>query len=148
MFRARHVESTIETERLRLEPLVALHAYELFGPLSAPEIYRYMPLAPPISCSALAARYDRLATRRSPDGRERWLNWAVRVRIAGHCIGRIEATVREDGVTQIAYLFAPSAHGRGYATEACRSMISTLAQELGVQTYEAIIDVRNERSLA
>ncbi len=138
----------IETERLRLEPLVATHAVEMLHALASPEIYRFIPNEPPTDVVALAARYARLATRRSPDGRECWLNWAVRLRSTGECIGRVEATVREASQAEIAYLIAPDSQGKGLATEACRAMIAWIADAHGVRTFEATIDTRNARSIA
>jgi pimeloyl-ACP methyl ester carboxylesterase len=55
------------TERLDLEPLVAEHAAEL-GPLLDDVALHKFTGGKPLSAEVLAARYARLAHRRSPDG--------------------------------------------------------------------------------
>ena len=69
----------VRRRALRLEPLAPAHAEAMFAPMSAPEIYRYTPGAPPASVAALRERYATLARGHSADGRERWLNWVVRL---------------------------------------------------------------------
>ena len=70
----------LETERLRLEPLARCHAVPLFEALGDARIYRFIPEDPPGEHSKLEERYGFLEARRSPDGTQRWLNWAVRLR--------------------------------------------------------------------
>ena len=64
--------------RIRLEPLVLDHALEMFVVLSDPAIYEFEN-DPPRSLEWLRYRYSLLEKRTSPDGREKWLNWAVRL---------------------------------------------------------------------
>lgn len=61
-----------------LEPQVAAHAEEMFAVLSDPAIYTHENQPPP-SLEWLRERFRRLETRRSADGRERWLNWVIRM---------------------------------------------------------------------
>ena len=70
----------VPTPRLLLEPQLASHAPAMFALLSDPALYRHED-APPESLAALARRYERLASRRSADGREHWLNWVLRQRL-------------------------------------------------------------------
>jgi hypothetical protein len=51
----------------------------------------------PLSAAALAARYARLAHRRSPDGSQLWGNWVMRVRATGMAAGTVQATVPAAG---------------------------------------------------
>ena len=136
----------IESATLRLEPLVAAHADEMFVPLSATAIYDYMPGQPPASVAALRERYARLETRRSPDGRQRWLNWIVRLD-SGRCAGYVQATVHEGSTADFAFVFAPEHWGRGIAFEACRAVLPRLAREFGVRAMFATVDARNSRSI-
>lgn len=69
----------LESEGLVLEPLAASHARSLYPSLLDERLYRYIPQDPPVSEQALRERYCRLETRQSPDGREVWLNWAMRL---------------------------------------------------------------------
>jgi RimJ/RimL family protein N-acetyltransferase len=142
------LEAKLATPRLWLEPLRPDHAPEIAAALADPAIYRFIPGDPPTDVETLRARHARLLSRRSPDGRELWLNWAVRERATGACVGRVEASVREREHADIAYLFAPAAQGRGLATEACRAMIDWLFAGFAIARVVATIDTRNQRSLA
>lgn len=136
---------TIETGRLLLEPQTVLHAEEMFAVLSDPAIYEYEN-APPPSAEWLRARFEKLASRRSPDGAEQWLNWVVRLR-GGVLIGYVQATLYADGRAGIAYEFASRHWGKGYAGEAVGAMIAELAGRHGVKWFSAVLKRTNRRSL-
>jgi RimJ/RimL family protein N-acetyltransferase len=136
----------IESATLCLEPLVAAHAEEMFLALSAAAIYDYIPGQPPASVSALRERYSGLEARRSPDGRQRWLNWIVRLD-SGRCAGYVQATVHEGGSADFAFVFAPEHWGRGIAFEACHAVLPHLARDFGVRALFATVDARNSRSV-
>jgi [ribosomal protein S5]-alanine N-acetyltransferase len=140
-------ETTLETPRLLLEPLQVPHAPALYEPLQASAIYHYIPEDPPASLEALVARYERLAARKSPDGREAWLNWAVRERGEGEYMGVLQATVRSDGTAYLAYILFPEFWGRGYAREGCGRILDLLFR--GYQVYKVLaeIDTRNVASI-
>ena len=138
--------AVIQAPALRLEPLSADHAEAMFAPMSAPEIYRYTPGAPPASVAALRERYATLARGHSADGRQRWLNWVVRLP-AGQCAGYVQATIYAEGTGDFAFVVAPDHWGKGVAFAACRAALPWLAQETGVRTLYATVDPANERSL-
>jgi RimJ/RimL family protein N-acetyltransferase len=140
-------EQTLETPHLLLEPLVANHAAALYPALQAPELYRFIPQDPPPSPDSLAARYAALATRRSPDGREMWLNWALHRRDKGAYVGTLEATVYEDYTASLAYLVFPPFWRQGYATEACECVLAHLFADYRVSRVAAEIDTRNTASI-
>ncbi len=140
-------ENRYETERLLLEPLRGDHASELFELLSDERLYRHIPQDPPATLDALAARYRRLESRQSPSGDESWLNWAVRSKSAGVCMGRVEVTVRPDGRAILAYEIGPAFWRRGIATESCRRVIRALFEEAGVTEVVAEVDTRNMPSI-
>ena len=84
------------TERLELEPLTVEHAAELAPVLDDAALHEFTggsPLAP----AALATRYARLAERRSPDGRQLWGNWVMRVRGTGLAVGTVQVTLPAGG---------------------------------------------------
>jgi len=143
---AARLEAVHETERLRIEPLAARHAEELFEPLSDPALYRHVPRGPPASLDELRARFRRLSSRRSPDGAERWLNWVLRA--GARPVGWIQATARGDGAAEIAYSVFAGAQRRGYATEGVAWMIGWLRSALGVAHLRATVDPRNAASIA
>jgi len=113
----------LSSDRLRLSPLTPEDAAELVVVLSDPSLYRFMGGAPP-KLEELQHRYRMLATRRSPDGEELWLNWVIRDRHTQNALGTLEATVRvgESSVAHIAWVLGTNAQGNGYASESARAL--------------------------
>jgi ribosomal-protein-alanine N-acetyltransferase len=138
--------TVIESATLRLEPLAVAHAAEMFGPMSAAAIYDYIPEAPPASVSSLQQRYLQLERGHSANGRERWLNWVVRLN-SGQCAGDVQVTVHAGATADFAFVFAPEYWGRGVAFEACSVALPRLAGEFGVRAAYATVDSRNSRSV-
>src|SRR5512132_3050412 len=95
----------IESHTLRLEPLAAAHAEEMFEPMSASAIYDYIPGHPPASVSALRERYTQLERGRSADGQQQWLNWIVRLQ-SGQCAGFVQSTIYPAQTADFAFAFA------------------------------------------
>ena len=139
--------SLIESATLRLEPLVAAHADEMFAPMSAAAIYAYIPEQPPVSVTALRQRYQQLERGHSASGRERWLNWIVRLG-SGQCAGYVQATIHPASTADFAFVFAPEHWGRGVAFEACQAAIPSLARDFGARALFATVDPRNLRSIS
>lgn len=136
---------TIDTGSLTLEPQVAAHADEMFVVLSDPAIYEYEN-EPPWSAQGLRERFAELESRRSPDGREQWLNWVVRLP-TGALIGFVQATVYPDGRAAIAYETSSAYWGRGLARQAVQTMIAELVEQYGVRRLSAVLKRENLRSL-
>lgn len=130
-----------------LEPQTARDAAELFLVLDDPELYVFTDDKGPASEEGLAARLARLESRRSPDGSEQWLNWVVR-NDDGEVVGYVQATVREGNEAEIAYVLGRSYWRHGYATAACRLMLSELRSAYGVTRAMATFDPQNAASLA
>ena len=141
-------EAPLTTARLVLELLTEAHAAALVGALSDERLYRFIPQNPPASADALAARYRRLEARRSPDGREAWLNWAMRLTASDAYVGTLEATVRPDRTADVAYVVFVPHHRRGYAREGLVRILAHLFGDYGVATVAATIDTRNAASIA
>ena len=136
------------TLRLVLEPLVAAHAAAIFGPLGDERLYRFIPQNPPPSLAQLRARYDRLSSRRSPDGTEAWLNWVMRLSETGEYAGTLEATIFADRTAFIAYTVFVPHQRRGYATEGVARILEHLVADHGVVLMIAEVDTRNAPSRA
>jgi RimJ/RimL family protein N-acetyltransferase len=134
----------LRTARLFLEPQAVAHADEMFAVLGDPAIYEFENEAP-ASIEWLRERYRRLESRRSADGRERWLNWVVRRRDS-HLIGYVQATVFPDGKALIGYEFNSAHWGQGYARESVEALLRELAESYGVTTAGAIFKRANARS--
>lgn len=130
---------------LRLEPLLPAHADLLLAGLQDPALYEFIAEAPPASLDALRARYQRLATRSSPDGRQAWLNWAIWSFAERAHVGYVQATV-EAGQAHLAYVLFRSHWRRGYARAAVLEMMRLLRAEHGVSRFRARVDTRHTRS--
>ena len=139
-------DRSLVTERLILEPLVVSHAQTLYPLLRDERLYTYIPEEPPVSADALAARYQRLEARRSPDNQQVWLNWAARLRAGSSYAGWFQATIIPDQAALLAYMIFPSQQGQGYAREGGRRVIEHLARDHGVRLVVAEIDTRNRAS--
>jgi ribosomal-protein-alanine N-acetyltransferase len=136
---------TVAGNGVVLEPQLAAHAPEMFALLADPAIYEYEN-APPESEAWLAQRFARLESRGSPDGRETWLNWIVRLP-DGEAAGYVQATIDPEGSASIAYIFASRFWGRGLARRAVEAMIGELRDRHGANVLVATLKTVNQRSL-
>lgn len=136
---------SVMAEGLTLEPQCAAHAGVMFEVLSDPAIYEYENEPPP-SLDWLRARFARLESRRSPDDREQWLNWVIRLPTS-ELAGYVQATVHPDGRAAIAYVLASRHWGRGLATLAVKAMIGELVANHGATELSAVLKRANGRSL-
>jgi ribosomal-protein-alanine N-acetyltransferase len=140
-------EAVLETPRLLLEPLLSAYAARLYEGLQDERLYEYIPQNPPASPQALEDRYLGLSSRRSPDKREAWLNWALRTRCSGDYVGVLEATVHDNLTAAIAYMVFVPFQRRGLAAEACRRLLAHLFEDYRVSVVAAEIDTRNAASI-
>jgi RimJ/RimL family protein N-acetyltransferase len=129
------LEVALTTERLALTPLVLADAEEMADVLADPALGEFTGDEPP-GHAELRRRYAILETRHEPGGQALWLNWIVRR--AGRPIGSVQATVRGPEAF-LAWLITTSEQGRGYATEASRTVAEWLVGELGVSELRATI---------
>ena len=144
---------TLETERLLLELLLPEHATRLFEGLADERLYRFIPSDPPESLEALETRYRKLSSRRSPDGSEAWLNFAMRLREEGTLpkasyVGMLEATIFPNRSAYIAYTAFVPFWCQGYAREGCARMLRHLLENYRVLVVVAEMDTRNAGSVS
>jgi RimJ/RimL family protein N-acetyltransferase len=130
---------TIPSDRLLLVPLRAADAEALAGLLSEPQLREWLRAD---DVEGLRARFAGWEARRSPDGREAWLNWIVRAAADGRALGWVQATVRGD-TASVAYALLPAERGRGVASEALRALVRSLHERQGVLCVTAEIDDAN-----
>ena len=137
---------TITTARLILEPLRAEHADEMFGVLADEALHEFT-TGRPATLDQLRARYRRLATGRSPDGAESWLNWIVRR--AGIAGGTVQATLVPDRPTGwraiIAWVVGTPWQRQGIASEAARGLVDWLESH-GARSISAHVHPQHEAS--
>jgi len=136
------------TLRLTLEPIEPTHADALFDDLRDHRLYEFIDDEPPESVAGLRSRFAKLATRKSPDGVETWLNWAVRRVNDARYVGYVQATIGLNQPAQIAYVFFRKAWGNGYAREAVAGMLEHLRKSFGITVFRAHVDTRNLRSIS
>lgn len=74
-------------------------------------------------------------------------NFTIRLRSTNSLIGSI-GCINDAGKMQFGYIISPSSWGRGYATEACRSMLNHICQLTYVYRIWTFVDVENVRSMA
>jgi ribosomal-protein-alanine N-acetyltransferase len=94
----------------------------------------------------LAAGYRRRESRTSPDGREKWLNWVVRLpnqELAGY----VQATVLESGASYVGYEFASKYWRQGIGSAAVNAVLEELALSYSVHTFVAVLKTANYRSM-
>ncbi len=130
---------------LTLEPQVAAHAAEMFTVLRDPALYEFEN-EPPQTLSELEQSFAAREGRRSPNGRERWLDWVVRLEGVG-LIGSVQASIDARGSAAIAYELHSAYWGRGLARRAVEAMIAELVGQHGVRRLTAVLKQRNQRSL-
>lgn len=137
--------NTVQAALCVLEPLQVSHAPAMFEVLSDPALYEFEG-APPPSLQALADGYQRRSSRRSPDGREQWLNWVVRLP-GGALAGYVQATVLETGASYVAYELGSRHWRQGIGRDAVGAMLQELALHHGVHTFVAVLKRANFRSM-
>lgn len=138
---------TLNTQHLRLEPLVPKHADALFQGLRDERLYEFIAEEPPASLVALRDRYRVLARRKSPDLSEEWLNWALWSKADSRYVGYVQATVSPDRSAQIAYVLLSDYWGKGFAREAVTAMVNHLHEHYRAGEILARVDTRNQRSI-
>ena len=130
----------IETERLRLTPLVPDDADAVFPVLDDERLHAFTG-GRPDTIEELRARLAAWASERSPDGQEAWLNWLVRSLEDGRVLGTTQATVERDHGdlrAAVAWTIGSADQGRGVGSEAARAIVGWLAGE-GVTIIEAYV---------
>jgi [ribosomal protein S5]-alanine N-acetyltransferase len=136
--------NTLHCPRCTLEPQVEAHAAAMFLVLSDPAIYEYEGVPPP-SVEKLADGFRRRESRVSPDGREQWLNWVVRLP-SGELAGYVQATVYGNDSACVGYEFSSKHWGQGIASAAVRCMLDELRGAYAVGKLAAVLKAANRRS--
>jgi ribosomal-protein-alanine N-acetyltransferase len=132
--------------RFTLEERRVAHACELFEVLCDPLLYEFLDEAPPRSVQELAEKLARSELRRSPDGKEHWLNWVVRGE-SGAIAGYVQSTVDESKEANVAYVFSPAFWGQGIATASVRRMLEIVVAEYQATTLFIVAEAGNLPSL-
>jgi len=134
-------EAPIQTSRLDLIPLRREHAKLMYPLLRDSSLYEFTGGDPPASPDTLAALYGRRESRRSPDGKEIWLNWMIRERASAAAAGYIQATIAPSK-TNVAWVVGTQWQGNGFAAEAAKAVLVFLVAR-GATGIQACIHQRH-----
>jgi len=118
----------------------------MFEVLSDPAIYEFEN-EPPESQEWLEERFRKLEARHSPDGREQWLNWVVRLP-SGQLAGYVQATLLPQGTAYVAYELASRWWRQGIGSAAVAAVIQELATTYRAAACVAVFKASNYRSQA
>jgi len=138
----------IMTERLLLRPIIASDASAMYAYKSRPDICRFLPH----DVLSLEQVNDRIATtyaRTHLDDEGQALSLAVQERASGALAGDVVLFwhSREHRAGEVGYVLDPAFHGRGYAAEAARAMLTLGFDELGLHRIVGRLDARNAASV-
>ena len=139
----RDTEVIFSTPRLVLEAQDVRHAQEMFEILSDDGLYQFTGGNQHYTLVQLEKRFQSLSTRRSPDQKQHWLNWVIRLKNR-NLVGYIQATV-ENQHALIAWTVGTKWQGLGIATEAAKEVIDWL-QKKGILVIKASIHPDNTAS--
>lgn len=132
----------LKTKRLNLEPIDETHAIELCDFFQDNQLHTFVPFVP-TNLEEQKARCTRWALRKSPDGKEIWLNWLTRDLETKLVVGHFQAGIKDDGIASIGYVVARKFQNRGMATEALKIIFEYLHRDLHVTEVKAWSDTRN-----
>jgi RimJ/RimL family protein N-acetyltransferase len=89
--------------------------------LDDPALHRFIG-GRPQTLPEVTARLGRQVAGASPDGRQGWLNWVMRVRTADRAtVGTVQATLTGPEA-ELAWVVGTAHQGRGYASEAATAV--------------------------
>jgi RimJ/RimL family protein N-acetyltransferase len=135
----------LRTERLDLRPhtLADLDDLEVFH--GDPDVTRYIPW--PVRDreqvrAALVAKIPQISASAAGE----WIVLAVEQRSSGRVIGEVLLKRESDSVAEIGYAFARQGQGKGLATEAVVSLMSAAQRQLGILTFDAVVEQPNVAS--
>lgn len=134
----------LETERLRLEPLVAADAEQVFPLMDDPEVMAYWD-SPEIDDPDLVAQI--VAGQVADMAAGKALYWTMRTLGDGEFIGccGVSEIDRRHKRAEVDFMLGRDAWGRGYALEAMRAVIAYAAAD-GLRKLAARTHLGNRRS--
>ena len=133
----------IVTERLSLRRLRYEDAEEIFYTYaSKPEVTRFVSWPTHQSLQDTKA-FLRYAINGWDSGTD--YSFAIRLQESHRLIGSI-GVINENGKLQFGYVFSPTQWNKGYATEACLTLMKLLRNQEGVYRIQSFVDVENVSS--
>ena len=138
----------LQTERLVLRPFAADDLDALFAIHSDESVARYLYWEARSREEVREALARKIAASSARPGE--WMSIAVTLRDDGQLIGdcSLHWTSLEHRQGEIGFLFNPSFHGRGYATEAARALLEIAFRGLSLHRVVGRLEARNAASAA
>jgi RimJ/RimL family protein N-acetyltransferase len=134
-------------EALSIEPLHERHAAEMLEALQDPRLYPFIPEKPPLTLGRLEAGFRDFCTGPPAGSGEVWLNWVIRDRASGTCIGTLQATQFASGELWVGYKVMPPWWGRGVGTSGMHWLLGELQLRFPGVAVLASVDTRNLASV-
>lgn len=135
---------TIVTERLTLKRLRYEDAPEIFyGYASKPEATRWVSWTTHRSIED-TVNFVRHVRQAWTQGRD--YSFAIRITSSNILVGSI-GIINTEGDIQFGYIVSPSHWRKGYATEACRTVLSLLSQIPGIRRVSTFVATENSASI-
>jgi RimJ/RimL family protein N-acetyltransferase len=136
----------LSTDRLVLEPLAARHADAFFEPLHDDALYQWISMDKPRSVEWLRGHWRGIECRLAPDRQTAWPTWALRLKLDGVYLGRVDAEITQAlEASNVGYYLFSRHWGQGYATEAVRAVTQHLISQ-GVHRLVATVTTGNAAS--
>jgi ribosomal-protein-alanine N-acetyltransferase len=135
----------LESERLSFRKLKNEDAPEILKLRSNPETMKFIPRPLLVDIDGALA-HIKLINDKIEENID--INWAVTEKKNPKCIGIIGffRTQPEHFRTELGYMILPEYSGKGYVTEAVKTLLNFAFNELLFHSIEAVIDSRNNAS--
>ena len=135
----------LESERLRFRKLTDADAPEVLELRGNPEAMRFIP-RPLLTSVEEAVDFIKMINNKIDDNID--INWAVTEKENDKCIGFMGfyRTQPEHSRTEIGYMILPEYNGKGYVTEAVKTLLDFAFNTLNFHSIEAVIDSRHTAS--
>ena len=139
--------ASLVTERLVISPLRPADAETFFGYRSDPEVSRFQCWQP----ASVQEVREFIANQQKirPNSPGSWFQLAIRLRETDQMVGDVglHFSAERDYETELGVSVAPEHQGCGYASEALRSALSYLFEDLGKRRITGSVDPRNLASI-
>jgi RimJ/RimL family protein N-acetyltransferase len=137
--------TSIESARLRLDPMTRADVDELFMLLDDQKLHAFTG-GEPRTREELGRWLAFVGPGRSPSGEQIWCNWIIRKRQDGVAIGTAQATIVGDEGT-LAWVIGSGWQGQGFAKEAAAA-VATWLRTRGISQLRAHIHRDHFASIA
>jgi len=130
------MKNKLETDRLIIRPLTVEDAHEIHGYFSDPAVYEHIPPNPSTSLEETREKLGKIIGMSAKFGGSMAVIEKSSGQIIGDC-GIFPSEIEEEAI-EIAYRFAKSAWGKGYAVEAAKELLRNGFEEFDLERIIAI----------